>query len=102
MCCNYLLQEGGITFTVSGVPHPLCGTMALVSADNPAANALGGFKEGTSAYRNCRQCMGTSCENLEQVHIYKYKYNLNITYVRMCVQPVMPFLLKSLYRICKT
>ena len=72
MCCNYLLQEGGTAFTVSGVPHPLRGTMALVSADNPAANALGGFKEGTSAYRNCRQCMGTSCENSEQVYIYKY------------------------------
>ncbi len=35
------------------------GTVAVVSADNLGSNALGGFKEGSTAHRPCRQCMGT-------------------------------------------
>lgn len=34
--------------------------IASICADNLGANALGGFKEGSSAYRGCRQCMVTS------------------------------------------
>ena len=45
------------------------GTIALVSADNLAANALGGFKEAPSATLNCRQCMGTRLENSTEVNI---------------------------------
>ena len=33
------------------------GTVAIVSADNPASNCLGGFKESSVAYHPCRQCM---------------------------------------------
>ena len=35
------------------------GTLCLVSADNLASNALGGFKEGSTANRGCRQCLAT-------------------------------------------
>lgn len=38
------------------------GTLTVVSADNPASSALGGFKESTAALRHCRQCMATSEE----------------------------------------
>ena len=45
------------------------GTLGLVSADNPASCALGGFKESTSAYRHCRQCMGTKVEMKKEVEL---------------------------------
>lgn len=51
-------QESGCTFQMSG-PKTIYGTIAVVSADNLASNALGGFKEGFTALRHCRQCMGT-------------------------------------------
>lgn len=50
------------------------GTVALCSADNPAANALGGFKESASAYRHCRQCLGTAEETKTEVHSYIHVY----------------------------
>ena len=43
---------------VSSAPYNVHGTVAVVSADNPAGNSLGGFKESASAFRNCRQCLG--------------------------------------------
>ncbi len=36
------------------------GTLANVSADNPAACLLGGFKQLHSAFRKCRSCMAVS------------------------------------------
>lgn len=33
-----------------------------MSADNPASNLLGGFKETGSAFRPCRQCLTTHDE----------------------------------------
>lgn len=43
------------------------GTVAVISADNPASNGLGGFKESTAALRYCRQCMADSLEAKTQV-----------------------------------
>ena len=54
---------------VKGVPKIYYGTVAIVSADNPASNSLGGFKESTAAYRYCRQCMATSTETKNTVMI---------------------------------
>jgi hypothetical protein len=53
--------------TVSSAPYNVCGTVAVVSADNPASNALGGFKESASALRHCRQCLGSADETTTQV-----------------------------------
>lgn len=36
--------------------------MCLVAADNLASNALGGFKEGSTANRGCRHCLATPAE----------------------------------------
>lgn len=55
-------QEGGYSFNVSGSDRIFYGTIAVISADNPASSLLGGFKESASAYRLCRQCMGTKDE----------------------------------------
>ena len=49
--------------------HTFHGSLAIVSADNPASNAMGGFTESTSAYRHCRQCMGTKEEMKTQVNL---------------------------------
>lgn len=51
------LQESGFTFPTSG--RKFYGTIAVITADNLAANLLGGFKEGSTAYRGCRQCTAT-------------------------------------------
>ena len=42
------------------------GTLIAVSADNPASCSVGGFKEGGSAYRFCRQCM-IKAENIKKI-----------------------------------
>ena len=38
------------------------GTIAVALGDNPGNSGLGGFKEGSSAFRCCRQCLGTQEE----------------------------------------
>lgn len=55
----FLFQEAGYTFDVHGMPYLKYGTISIVSADNLASNLLGGFKEGSTAYRGCRQCFAT-------------------------------------------
>ena len=56
-------KESGHTFEINGENKKLQGTIALISADNPASSACGGFKEGSTAYRFCRQCLATSDES---------------------------------------
>lgn len=72
-----LTQEQGHDFTVQGRTKHIRGTIALVSADNPASAALGGFKESTSALRPCRQCTGLATDIKEMViEFYMYTYYL--------------------------
>lgn len=47
---------------MNGVHQLKFGTVCLVPADNLASNALGGFKEGSTAYRGCRHCLATPPE----------------------------------------
>lgn len=49
----------GVTFEVSGTKRVLYGTLTVVSADNISANLLGGFTGLHSAFRKCRDCLGT-------------------------------------------
>lgn len=58
--CMSNLQENGYTFSSCG--QKFFGTVTIVSADNLAANLLGGFKEGATANRGCRQCTATPTE----------------------------------------
>ena len=55
--CNS--QEQGHSFTIGDVSRVIHGTLVAVSADNLGSCALGGFKEGSTAYRGCRHCMAT-------------------------------------------
>ena len=50
---------------MNGTPKNMYGTIATASADNPASNALGSFKEGFTVFHYCWQCMGASeeCKN---------------------------------------
>ena len=56
----YVIQENSWTFSTCDGPMKLKGTIAVVSADNPASSSLGGFKETWSANHYCRQCKGTA------------------------------------------
>ena len=60
-------QENGYSFHIDGSIQTLYGTLTVVSADNLASNALGGFKEGSRAHRYCRQCLGTDDETRVKV-----------------------------------
>lgn len=62
------MQESGYTFNIEDQPIIFQSTVALISADNPASSSLGGFKEGATAYRHCRQCMGTYDQTTEEVY----------------------------------
>ena len=64
-----IFQENGHVFTIESVSKQVFGTIALVSADNPASSALGGFKESGSALHCCRHCMGTSDEITVKVSV---------------------------------
>ena len=57
-------------FLVDGQLLHLRGTLTIVSADNPAANLLGGYKSLTSAFRKCRTCMATESDIQEKVRSY--------------------------------
>ena len=61
------------------------GTVAATSADNLGNCALGGFKEGSTAYRGCRQCMATEDQMKTKVYFILYNYNTyyNVMHVYM-------------------
>lgn len=51
----------GVTISVKSKELRLCGALLAFVGDTPAANKVGGFKEGVSmAERKCRQCMTTN------------------------------------------
>ena len=73
--------------TCAGPMH-FTGTVATVSGDNPGSGAVGGFKEATSAFRPCRQCMGTKDMMMTKVqlciiHILYYKSCVYCTHVHL-------------------
>ena len=56
-----------MSFMVQGQERSFRGTLALVCADNPAGNLLGGFKTLTSAFRRCRLCLASNDDKQEKV-----------------------------------
>ena len=48
----------------------LRGTLTVISADNPAANLIGGYKSLTSAFRKCRTCMAIEEDMQTKVHVH--------------------------------
>lgn len=59
--CLLALQDG-IVMLVNGSPVQIKGTIVNVSADNPAACLLGGFKQLHSAFQKCRTCMAVDSD----------------------------------------
>ena len=55
---------------IDGKVMHLRGTLTIVSADNPAANLIGGYKSLTSAFRKCRTCMATENDMLTKVLLF--------------------------------
>ena len=55
---------------IDGEVTYLRGTLTIVSADNPAANLIGGYKSLTSAFRKCRTCMAISTNMQTEVQVY--------------------------------
>ena len=60
------LQEKGVEIEINGSKITVYGALATVCADNLGSCALGGFKEGSTAYRFCRQCL-TKYEDIRQI-----------------------------------
>lgn len=59
----------GLAFSICGEDIVFHGTLVCCSADTPAANLLGGFKEGVGqAFRPCRNCMATRPTMAESYH----------------------------------
>lgn len=55
--------EEGVEFVIHNKPTKLYGTVSILTADNLASHAVGGFKMGfATGYRKCRYCMGTDEE----------------------------------------
>ena len=63
----HLFQDSGVPFMVDGQITYLRGTLTIGSADNPAANLIGGYKSLTSAFRKCRTCMAVVTDMLMKV-----------------------------------
>lgn len=62
----------GAPFVIDGVTHYIRGTISVISADNPASAALGGFKQSPSAFRFSRHCLGnkTDIQSKVQLHVH--------------------------------
>lgn len=66
------IQEEGIQIDINGILHTFYGTISTVSADNLGSCALGGFKEGSTAYRFCRHCLIT-IDKLRETVCFRYE-----------------------------
>ena len=53
----FCVQDDGVTFVGDGKEIVFRGTVTIVSADNLAAQVLGGYKALSAAFRKCRTCM---------------------------------------------
>ena len=62
MTISYIHMQDGVSFIVDGRHMTLRGTVTLVSADNLAAQAIGGYKALHSAFRKCRNCMAVDAD----------------------------------------
>ena len=81
MCVSSELQEERYDFDVHEGKETFFGTIAVISADDPASNSLGGFKESVAAYRFCQQCKANSEETKAMVRSLLSYLMLLFTYV---------------------
>ena len=67
-----------------GEPKLYFGTLCVVSADNLGSCALGGFKEGSTAYQGCRHCMATP-EQLKSKFELDFMLRTPVTHQQQCI-----------------
>lgn len=70
MCMLLSLQDEGVSFIVEGEWKTLRGALTVVSADNPAATLIGGYKQLHSALRKCRDCLACDEDMKTKVQVY--------------------------------
>ena len=75
--CFMCAQDSGVTFVVEGERKQLRGTLTAVSADNPAAQLVGGYKQLHSATRKCRNCLAVNDDMQTKVMLVIRSYALN-------------------------
>ena len=75
MCAS--IQDSGVTFIVEGERKQLRGTLTVVSADNPAAQLVGGYKQLHSAVRKCRDCLAVGDDMQTKVTLVHVMYELS-------------------------
>jgi hypothetical protein len=64
------MANGGVLISLNGIDHLIEGTLVIAPCDTPAAQWLGGFKEGVGfAYRGCRMCDLTGTD-MKKVYSY--------------------------------
>ena len=61
------------------------GTLCLASADNLGSCALGGFKEGSTAYRGCRHCTATPVEMKMKFKESDFELRTPVTHKQQCI-----------------
>lgn len=59
-------------FIVDGEEMEFRGTITIVSADNLAAQVLGGYKALSAAFRKCRTCMAIDVDMQTKITILNY------------------------------
>ena len=77
------IKDEGVLFIIYGRTCHFCGTVTIVSADNPASAALGGFKESASTSRFCRHCLGTDTEIQTKVNMSALFMCLKLFFVEL-------------------
>ena len=68
-----MLLFQGVTVLLKGKEHMVYGVLIAFVGDTPAANKVGGFKEGVAmAERKCRHCNATNSLIQTKVNLYTY------------------------------
>lgn len=79
------LVSGGFEIQVNGRAHNIEGALVMAPADTPAANSLGGFKEGVGfAYKKCRTCLISNNELSRQFRDTHFIERTNVNYDQSC------------------
>ena len=79
------IQDSGVAFIVEEERKQLRGTLTVVSADNPAAQVVGGYKQLHSAVQKCCDCL--AIDNMQRkIYIQLYDVLVELLFTNVIVQ----------------